>query len=212
MKIEILNTDKKHPINQFLNKFRQDLKNDHSILISRLERDLTGGDLLFLISCNEKVSEEVLSKFKYSMVLHASDLPLGRGWSPHVWEIIGGANQITLSLIDAADDIDCGDIYKKVLIEIPKSALWNEINVLLFTAEINLMKFAVENFNNLRKSSQNQDIQPTYYRKRTPADSKIDVSKSISEQFDLIRVCDPNRYPAFFNLNGETYKLTLEKL
>jgi len=31
-------------------------------------------------------------------------------------------------------------------------------------------------------------------------------------QFNKIRICDPNRYPAFFVLHGKKYKLMLEKI
>jgi methionyl-tRNA formyltransferase len=34
----------------------------------------------------------------------------------------------------------------------------------------------------------------------------------LAEQFDLQRICDPERYPAFFELHGHRYKLTLDKL
>ena len=91
-------------------------------------------------------------------------------------------------------------------------ALWNEINEILFSAEIDMMKFAVENFEKLSKNKQDQKIEPTYFRKRTPEDSKVDALKSIKEQFDLIRVCDPNRFPAYFEISGVQYKIILEKI
>ena len=212
MKIEILTTDPQHPINPYLKKLKSDLENNHSVSIIRFANEVSEGDFLFLISCNEKVSSKALEKFKYALVLHASDLPKGRGWSPHIWEIIDGAGQITLSLLDAADVLDGGDIYKKVYIDIPRSALFNEINDLLFSAEIQLIKYAIDNFGYLQKTPQRRDIESTYYKKRKPADSRVDPNKSIREQFNLIRICDPDRFPAFFELEGETFKLVLEKL
>ena len=212
MRIEILNTDEQHPINPYLRNLKACFEHNHSISIVRSADELSHGELLFLVSCNEIVSEYVLKKFKHAMVLHASDLPEGRGWSPHVWKIIGGAQQITMSLLEAAAEVDSGQVYKKIDVDIPKSALWEEINDLLFNAEIQLIEFAIENFANLKKYPQRSDIEATYYRKRSPADSEIDPYKSISEQFNLIRVCDPKRYPAVFRYQGETYKLVLEKI
>jgi methionyl-tRNA formyltransferase len=52
----------------------------------------------------------------------------------------------------------------------------------------------------------------TYYRKRTPEDSRIDPQRPIAEQFDLLRICDPGRYPAFFDLHGHRYRIRLDKL
>ena len=212
MKIEILNTDSSHPINPYLKQLQASLEPNHSVSIIRSPGKVTNGDLLFLVSCGEIVERDITRNFKHAMVLHASDLPKGRGWSPHVWDLLNGADKITVSLLDAAASVDQGDIYKKITVPIPKSALWDEINDLLFDTEIQLIEFAIENFNNLQKHPQSSEIAATYYPKRSPKDSVIDPSKSISEQFDLIRVCDPNRFPALLYHRGETYKIILEKI
>ena len=212
MKIEILNTDPNHPINPYLKRWKASLELDHSASIVRCPEQVSNGDLLFLVSCNVLLDSAVTKSFKHAMVLHASDLPKGRGWSPHIWDLLNGADQITVSLLDAAAAVDCGDIYKKITVDIPKSALWDEINDLLFSAEIQLIEFAIENFENLQKHPQNSKIEATYHPKRNPKDSEIDPNKSISDQFDLIRVCDPDRFPAVFYHRGESYKIILEKL
>ena len=55
------------------------------------------------------------------------------------------------------------------------------------------------------------DIEATYYPKRTPDDSEVDPDKSLRDLFNQIRVCDPNRYPAFFELHGIRYTIELKK-
>jgi methionyl-tRNA formyltransferase len=37
------------------------------------------------------------------------------------------------------------------------------------------------------------------------------VQKTIAEQFDLLRVVDNLRYPAFFDHRGKRYRLTIKK-
>ena len=212
MKIEILTTDPSHPINPYLEQLQSSLELTPSVSIIRSPGQVTSGDLLFLVSCGEIVDHDFTRNFKHAMVLHASDLPKGRGWSPHVWDLLIGADKITVSLLDAAALVDQGDIYKKITVPIPKSALWNEISDLLFTAEIQLIEFAIENYDNLQKHPQSSKIAATYYPKRSPKDSEIVPSKLISDQFDLIRVCDPNRYTAILYRRGEPYKIILEKL
>ena len=145
-----------------------------------------------------------------TLVIHASDLPHGRGWSPHVWEIINGATDITLSLLEAEDKVDTGDIWKKTIVSIPKTALFDEINELIFNAELELMDFAIANYNTIKPKKQS-NIDSTYWPKRSPKDSEIDVNKAISEQFDLIRICDPDRFPVFFYKNGERFNITIKK-
>lgn len=184
----------------------------HEVSLLQNKNQLSGGDLLFLVSCSEIINESDRRKFQATLVLHASDLPKGRGWSPHIWEIVNGSESITLSLLEAEDKVDSGRIWGKHQISIPKDALWDEINQLLFTAEIDLIDWSVKNFRKLSPEQQKDSEQATYYPKRTPRDSELDPNKTIAEQFDKIRVSDPGRFPAFFKLYGKKYKLTLEKL
>ncbi len=184
----------------------------HQVELVRKKSELSGGDILFLISCSEIVSVTDRAAYRTSLVLHASDLPHGRGWSPHIWQLIDGATEITLSLLEAEDRVDSGRIWRKLKFPVPKHALWDEINKCLFEAEVELIDFAVREFKTVSPTTQDPSIQPSYYPRRTPADSQIDPSQSIASQFDRIRVCDPNRFPAFFELHGRKYKLILEKI
>ena len=183
----------------------------NEVKLARNKRELEGGDILFLISCTEIVTAADRAAYCATLVLHASDLPRGRGWSPHIWQLVEGADEITLSLLEAEDKVDSGRIWKKIKLFIPKHALWNEINDLLFASEIELIEFALKEFKRVSPARQDTSIEVSYYPRRTPADSQIDPLQSISSQFDKIRVCDPNRFPAFFMLHGKKYKIILEK-
>lgn len=212
MKVSILCSDKHHPVNDYLHAWIEKIEQTHQVELVRDKAELTGGDLIFLISCSQIVTAKDRSKYTYSLVLHASDLPKGRGWSPHIWEIIDGATEITLTLLEAEDKVDSGRVWHKKKIPIAKHLLWDEINALLFSAEIELMDFAVNNFTNINPEDQPSQITPSYYPKRSPEDSRINPQKTLAEQFDQIRVCDPNRFPAYFDLHGKRYKMTLEKV
>lgn len=184
----------------------------HEVTLVRTCHDLKGGDLLFLLSCSEIVAAGDRAKFSKTLVLHASDLPEGRGWNPHIWQILAGATHLTVTLLEAEDKVDTGAIWHQLSIEIDKAALWNEINEALFAVEMKLLDFAVDHLTTIVPRPQRLDLSPNYHRLRNPSDSKIDPSRTIVEQFDLLRVCDPQRYPAFFDLHGCRYKLTLEKI
>lgn len=212
MQISLLCSDEQHPVNEYLQGWIAAQQGVHHVALARKKSELLGGDILFLISCSEIVGAADRSAYRATLVLHASDLPLGRGWSPHIWQLIDGADEITLSLLEAEDKVDSGRIWKKLKFPVPKHALWNEINGRLFEAEIELIDFAVREFERIYPVAQDVAIEPTYYPRRTPADSRIDPSQSVASQFDRIRVCDPNRFPAFFELRGKKYKLILEKI
>ena len=212
MKITILCSSISHPINSWLKKWIAENNLEHDLSLIREKDKLTDGDILFLISCHEIIKQEDRDKFKYTLVIHASDLPKGRGWNPHVWDIINGESLITVTLLEAEDAVDSGKIWKKENIHIPKHTLHDEINNTLFDSELRLMTYAVRNFKNINPTKQSQKITPTYHRLRNPEDSRIDPEKSILEQFDLLRVCDPIRFPAFFELHGYTYNLKIKKI
>ena len=211
MNITLLCSDEKHPVNAYMEDWMVNDGQKHSVSLARKKSEASGGDILFLISCTEILADQDRARYRACLVLHASDLPNGRGWSPHVWELAQGAEGITLCLLEAEDKVDSGRIWQKTYIPVPKHALWDEINHLLFQAEVQLIKFAVENFNTIAPWSQANEAHATYYPRRTPKNSEIHAGKSISEQFDLIRVCDPNRFPAYFYHLGQRYLLKLEK-
>ena len=211
MKITILCSSAEHPVNDYLESWVVRRKNEHDIDLVRCKADLHGGDILFLISCSEIINQKDRSAYKKVLVIHASDLPKGRGWSPHIWKILEGKEEIAVTLLEAEDKVDSGDIWSQQPLHIPYDALWDEINHLIFEAEIKLMDYAVDNFYVIKPYPQESVIEPTYYRKRTPDDSRIDPELNIKSQFDLIRVCDPERYPAFFELHGHKYIIRLEK-
>lgn len=212
MKVSIVCSNPKHPINSYLVAWIERHKQHHEIELVRKKSELTGGDILFLVSCAEIVTAKDRALYGVSLVLHASDLPQGRGWSPHIWEVATGAVHITLSLLEAEDKVDSGRIWKKVLIPVPATALWDEINHLLFSAEVNLMDFAMLSHGCIQPQEQSADVEPTYHRLRTPQDSRIDPNQTLADQFDLIRVCDPHRFPAFFDYRGQRFVIKLEKL
>jgi len=190
--------------------FVQRNEKKHAIRIVHDSQDLAGGTFLFLVSCHETIPESVRTSYRHCLVLHASDLPVGRGWSPHIWTVLAGTNNITLSLLSAADGIDTGDIWKKIFVILEGHELYDEINDKIFEAEVELMAWALENLHRIQPVPQIGS--PSYHRKRTPEDSKLDPSKSIASQFDLLRVADPHRYPAFFEMRGHKYKLVISKL
>ena len=52
----------------------------------------------------------------------------------------------------------------------------------------------------------------SFYRKRSPRDSALDINKNHLEQFNNLRVCNDNRrYPAYFIKDGIKYIIRIEK-
>ncbi|RBP49888.1 formyltransferase family protein [Arenicella xantha] len=212
MNVTILCSSAEHPVMPYLVDFARSNLATHSVSIITNIEDLSEGDILFLVSCSEVVPCAVREKYSAAIVLHASALPEGRGWSPHVWALLEGRDTLTVSAINAEDIVDTGDIWAQEEVVIPRTALYDEVNSIIFTTEIKLMQFVLDNMDHIEPAPQADSGTSSYYRRRTPADSELNPNDTLEANFDLLRVCDPVRYPAFFRLRGKVYKLSLERM
>ena len=101
-----------------------------------------------------------------NLVIHASDLPRGRGWSPHVWQILEGSQDVVVSLIEAQDEVDTGPIWAQRHLVLEGHELHEEINSRLFAIELELMDHALELFGHA--TPVHQEGVPSYYPRRKP--------------------------------------------
>ncbi len=212
MKITILSTSSTHPVNEWIGAWMRKHGAQHSIDLVRSRKELSKGDVLFLVSCGEIVTSKDRAPYEHTFVLHASDLPKGRGWNPHIWAVVNGETEVTVSILEAEDRVDTGAIWGQLVVPIPKHFLWDEINKAVFDAEFALMDLVVTGIDTIEPRLQATDIEPTYHRLRTPLDGRLDPKKSIADQFDLMRVSDPERYPAFIEMDGYKFTLRLERV
>ncbi|MEJ5170396.1 MAG: formyltransferase family protein, partial [Fimbriimonadales bacterium] len=109
-RIDVLCTDRSHPVWPHLERWTEEHRRDHDAALFSDPSELRGGDCLFLISCTKILRKETLGKYRKALVCHASDLPKGRGWSPWVWDVLRGSNEICVTLLEAAREVDSGPI------------------------------------------------------------------------------------------------------
>lgn len=159
------------------------------------------GDVLCLLSC-EKIFKK-LHLNKHNLVVHESYLPKGKGWSPLTWQILEGSSKIPVTLFEAAEKIDSGVVYNQDFINLNGDELLPEIRHIQGIKTIDLIVDFIKNIDKVIGCEQMGE--ETFYPKRKPIDSELDVNKSIREQFNLLRVCDNERYPAFFIFKGKKY-------
>jgi methionyl-tRNA formyltransferase len=211
MKLAILCSDSGHPVVPRLRSWRETMiARGHEVSLCFSISELTVGDILFLVSCSEILPKNIRRNFRHTLILHASDLPRGRGWSPHIWQIIRGAKQIHLCLLQADDHVDIGNIWFKGEFRLEGHELLPEINEKLFALELELMTRAVDETDTVVPAAQIGEPGP-YEVRRTSEDSRLDVRKTVAEQFDLLRVVDNERYPAFFEYRGKRYVIKITK-
>lgn len=173
---------------------------------ARLVRDAQSvkkGWVNFMIGCTRLVPIEVLERNHHNLVIHESALPLGRGFAPVAWQILEGKKEIPVCLIEATETADAGRIWLKDFLTLSGTELCSEWREKQGNKTVEMCLRFVEAYDHLTPRDQVGD--PSWYTRRRPTDSELNVNKTIAEQFDLLRIVDNERYPAFFELNGQKY-------
>jgi methionyl-tRNA formyltransferase len=89
MRIHILIDNPKSWCHRFTPGLCAELKQlGHQVLVANTYEQLTGGDLLFLLSCIRLVPNSILRLYSHVLVIHESALPRGRGWSPLTCQVL----------------------------------------------------------------------------------------------------------------------------
>ncbi len=167
-------------------------------------------DIVFYLSYDSVVPPATLALGGNNVVVHGSDLPHGRGWSPLTWQILEGRNEITLTVFEATGSVDAGPIYLKENVKFNGRELLEELRAVVAERSILLCQSFIEQFPQIVNNRHDQVGSPTYYQRRYPEDSRIDPNLTIAQQINLFRVVDNDRYPAFFEWNERRYYLRIE--
>ena len=170
-------------------------------------------DVNIIFSYFKIIPKIYLKKSKVNLIPHESNLPKGKGMSPLTWQILEGKKKIYFSLIEANSKIDNGVVYYKKTKIIPKNFLFDEIKKIQLNENLKLIvKFI--NFYKRKNKPPKSKIQigkSTFYKKRVPKNSEINIKNSILSQFNLLRVVDNENYPAYFKVYGKKYILKISK-
>ena len=143
------------------------------------------------------------------MVIHESNLPHGKGWSPLTYQVLEGKNKIPITLFEASTNIDTGGYYYKDEIFLHGNELISEIREKQAKKTFLLLEKFIYDYKKVVKM--NQKGISTFYKKRTLNDSQLNENNSIVKNFNLLRVVDNEKYPAFFRHKGCKYIIKIYK-
>ena len=215
MKIQIL-ISKNSWANEFKTIIKKNLKSFSKkiIFIDNHGKIKKNYDVNIIFSYFKLIPKYYLDKSKINLIPHESNLPKGKGMSPLTWQILKKKKIITFSLIDAGLKIDSGNIYYQKKEKIPKTAIFKEIKEIQLKKNLELIKRFLK-FYKKNKTSPKVIIskqKSTFYKRRTPSDSELNINFSLKKQFNLLRISDPKSYPNFFRFMGKKYYLRLSKI
>jgi len=181
----------------------------HEVLFVNSKKQIETGDICFLLSCSRIVEQEYLNRNNHNIVVHASDLPEGKGFSPLQWQILEGKDEITLTLFEAADDVDAGPYYIKDEVRYHGTELYSELREKL---ALKIIEMCVEYINGYKTMKPKKQYgEESFYRKRRKEDDEIDPYDTIENQFNHFRIADNDNYPLYFHFRGEKYYLKVYK-
>lgn len=210
MKITILTDNKKSWFIQFGYKLKSILEDlGHQVIYVFEKNEIEEGDICFLLSCSRIVDEQYLKRNKNNIVVHASDLPKGKGFAPVQWQILEGKNEIILTLFEVVKEVDAGPYYFKEKITFDGTELYDELREKLANKIIDMCIYFVKNKDNLNPIEQIGE--ESFYRKRTRKDDEIDPKKTLEELFNHFRIADNENYPLYFYCKGKKYIIKIYK-
>ncbi len=166
-------------------------------------------DVVFILSYFRLIEDRFLKKHRHNIVVHGSDLPKGRGWAPIFWQILENKSEIPITLFEANESADDGDIYLKDVIVYEGHELNSEIREKQAEKTIEMCLKFLKNYNSIKPIKQEGEV--TFYRRRNSMDSELDVNISLKEQFNLLRIVNNEEFPAFFHHKGKKYILKIYK-
>ncbi len=164
-------------------------------------------DIVFILGYTKILKPDFLKTNRLPLVIHESDLPKGKGFSPVQWQIMEGKNEIPVCLIHATADVDAGNILEKASIRLQGHELFSDIRRKQAETTLLLMERLLAKYPRITKTA--QEGRTSIYRRRTRKDDRLDVHKTIAEQFNALRIADNEKYPAYFVHNGHTYYLKI---
>lgn len=211
MRITLLTDNPKSWIVPFAQQLHDALvARGHDVIRCARASDIPDGDIACFLSCEHIVSKEILQRNRHDLVVHESALPAGKGFSPLTWQILEGKNEIPITLFEAVEALDAGLVYFQETLRFEGHELVEELRAEQGKKTVELLLRFIDAYPHVRGVPQQGTS--TTYRRRTSRDSALDPHRSIAEQFNLLRVVDNERYPAYVTHRGHQYRIAMDHM
>ena len=123
------------------------------------------------------------------------------------WQILEGSTTIPICLFNAREEVDAGTVIYRDCIMLGGNETYEEWRSLQGEKTLEMCRRFLDE--PVPPEGTEQRGRPTTYERRSPSDSRLNPNRTIAEQFDLLRVSDPDRYPAYFDHRGRRFTLHL---
>jgi len=193
----------------YAERMEKEIKNS-KVFFNHKEID-SSYDVVFILSYHTLIKKKYLNLHNFNLVIHESALPKGKGWAPLFWQVLEGKQEIVFTMFEASDSVDNGDIYFQKILTLTGYELNEELRQKQANLIIKMCKDFIKNYEEYKIPTP-QKGEESFFSKRTPKDSEIDINKTIQEQFNLFRIVNNKEYPAFFYKDSKKYILKIEEV
>lgn len=161
---------------------------------------------IFFLHWSWKVPDELIHRYE-CVCFHMTDVPYGRGGSPLQNLILRGHYHTKLTALRMVTDFDAGPVYYKEDLCLAGNA--EEIYIRATRLAARMIQRMIEE----EPVPKPQVGEPTVFRRRKPAESRIPRLESLEALYDFIRMLDAQGYPhAFLEYEGFRYEFRRAQL
>jgi methionyl-tRNA formyltransferase len=162
------------------------------------------GNALFSIGFPYLIPEKLLVLFQPALNVHPTLLPRYRGPTTAAYILINDERESGSTVHYMTANMDRGDIVAQSRIQLTAFETIRSLQRKVYASEPQLVIEALMALESGAQAlPQNESMATEFPKKRTPDDSAIDPSKSLTALFNQIRACDPDEFPAYFYHQGE---------
>ncbi len=172
-------------------------------------KEIKNQTIVFILSYTKILKKDFLKSNDLNLVIHASKLPKGKGFSPVQWQILDGLNNIPITLIEANEKVDSGAVLISDNFKLNGYELYDEIREKQAKATIKIIKNFLNIFPNYSKTCQKG--KETIYRRRNLNDGKLNLNLSLRKQFNHLRIANNDEWPSYFIINKKKYIIKIYK-
>jgi methionyl-tRNA formyltransferase len=161
-------------------------------------------DVIYCVGWSYLLSEKMLSIPKMGVVgFHPAKLPLNRGRHPIIWALALGLEETASTFFKMDKYADSGAIISQEIIPIYHSDYAKNLyNRILDVAKIQIQKFTYQLSIGTCQFVQQNQLNATYWRKRSHKDGIIDFRMTACSIYNLVRALAPPYPCAEFLFNG----------
>lgn len=179
------------------------ISNKHELMACLIDLN---PDVIISIGWRRILEKDFFDKFENKLLvnIHPAILPQYKGFHSEPYVIFNNEKYHGITAHVLTSELDAGHIILQEVFEITK---FSTVKSIKYEVEMRIPSFLeklVTKINSDEIEFQTQKGETKIIApKRKPEDSEINSHESLDSLFDIIRAFDPDKYPAYFFVNGE---------